>query len=207
MHWKPFLLVLLIFIINEGTSRSEKATEDNGVITSPFHNQNLKRHREKRRLLGAEHEYFRTYFSEKGLLNVYYSLRHNGLIDDWRPLGLPAYTEAINTSTHYYRSQAEAAYRRRDAADHGGGDRGHIANINNWQNGLELIQGGQWNYACGNTYIIRNELKKRSVRYQGWDRQGFSSPRGGSTGRFVSSRRGGRQFSQNQGQTDRRFIC
>ncbi|XP_061187573.1 uncharacterized protein LOC133195683 [Saccostrea echinata] len=54
MHWEPFLVVLLIFIINEGASFSEKIDDDNGVLTSALNDEfkfKFKRDREKRRIL------------------------------------------------------------------------------------------------------------------------------------------------------------
>ncbi|XP_061186514.1 uncharacterized protein LOC133194599 [Saccostrea echinata] len=157
-----------------------------------------------------------------GLLYVYNSLRRNGLIDNWRPLGLTSYSKAIETSTNYYRSRAEAgynvhaqvnriervlAYRRQDAADHGGGDRGHDANINNWQSRLERIRDGQERYnECRRLYTVHDELKKRSVRYRGWSRRRFSSRRG-SRGRPQSNRGGSRRFPQSRGRSGRLLVC
>ncbi|XP_062593276.1 uncharacterized protein LOC134254765 [Saccostrea cucullata] len=223
MHWQAFLLILVIFIINEGTSLSEKNAGDNGVFTGVLDSQRIERHREKRRILGAEHQYFRTYFSEKGLLSVYNRLRRNGLIDDWRPLGVTSYSNAIQTSTEYYMSRAEAgvnvnaqvnriegilAYRRQDARDHGGGDERHNATIINWQSGLERIRGGQERYnECRRIYTIHDELKKRSVRYRGWNRRRFSSRRGGSRGRLQGNRGGRRRYPQSRGRTGRLLVC
>ncbi|XP_061187360.1 uncharacterized protein LOC133195514 [Saccostrea echinata] len=222
MHLKPFLIVLLIFIINEDASLSEKVDSDNRVHISDIGSHTFIRHREKRRILGAEHEYFRAYYYEKGLLRVYNSLRRDGLIDDWSPLGATSYSNAIATSTDYYRVQAEAgqnvdaqinriqrilAYRRQDARNHGGGDEGHNLNIANWQNGLERIQGGQDRYECRRTYIVHDELRKRSVSYRGWSRRRVSSRRGGSRSRLPGNRGGSRRFIPNRGRSGRRLFC
>ncbi|XP_061187361.1 uncharacterized protein LOC133195515 [Saccostrea echinata] len=182
MDWNP-IFVLLIFITIEGTLLAENL--DNRICKELKRDLNchtLTRHSEKRRILGPEHEYFKAYYTEKGLLSVYNRLRRNGLIDDWSPLGATSYSNAIATSTNYYRLQAEAgrnvnaqinrikrilAYRRQDAKNHGGGDRGHNSNITNWQNGLELIQGGRDRFRNGyRTNRRRNRRHRRLSRHR-----------------------------------------
>ena len=68
------------------------------------------RHREKRALVGVEHEYFQQYFREKGLENEYMDARRQGprgrMINDWSNLGVRSYTDAIRQSTNYYSTQA-----------------------------------------------------------------------------------------------------
>ncbi|XP_062617445.1 uncharacterized protein LOC134279110 [Saccostrea cucullata] len=179
MH-RNCIFVLLIFITNKGTLLSEKIRSHvSKDLTCNQDSHAVIRHGEKRRILGSEHEYFQSYYAKKGLLPVYNRLRHDGLIDDWGPLGATSYSDAIARSTDYYRLQAESgqnvdapiklieeilAYRRQDARKHGGGDRGHNANIDNWQNGLERIQGGQDRFRNWYRTNVRRNRRHRNSR-------------------------------------------
>ncbi|XP_061188595.1 uncharacterized protein LOC133196749 [Saccostrea echinata] len=171
-----FLFVLLFFIGSADSKHSEK----DELITQPedSYSRGIERHRYKRGLFGVEHEYFRQYFQDKGLLQNYLNARRDGRITNWRSLGdgSTSYTDAIRRSTNYYKVQAESGrnvdgqLRRVEqivderiarASRYGGPDRGHSHAINNWRNGQEQIQGGRRTYLnrCGGS----NGRKKRGI--------------------------------------------
>ncbi|XP_061187574.1 uncharacterized protein LOC133195684 [Saccostrea echinata] len=79
MHLEPFLVVLLIFIINEGASLSVKVDNDKGMLKSTPDSQKFKRHREKTTRMNLVIHYLMRFLSR---------MRRNGLIEDLRPLGV-----------------------------------------------------------------------------------------------------------------------
>ncbi|XP_061186722.1 uncharacterized protein LOC133194834 [Saccostrea echinata] len=195
MLWKPLLVVLVIFVIKEGTTLSETFDKNNDeeALTGDQDSLDFVRHRVKRSILGPEFHYFRIYYTALGLLNDYNRLLHRGIIRDWRPLGSSSYHDAIFDSTLYYRSEAMAGrnvdlqvvnivciiiYRRQDAIDHGGGDWRHNLTTSYWKSGLEQIQDGQSRYreedlsskGSKREQVLSQggfELKQRSIKLRG----------------------------------------
>ncbi|XP_062575785.1 uncharacterized protein LOC134237665 [Saccostrea cucullata] len=174
---KACFLLVLLFIGNADNKEAEKV--DTITQFDDSNHNGIERHRYKRGLFGAEDQYFRQYFQDKGLLQNYINARTpDGRITNWASLGdgSTSYTDAIRKSTNYYRVQAESGQnvdgqlrrvqqivddRVARASRHGGPDRGHNHAINNWRNGQERIQGGQRTYwaRCGGS----NGRKKRGI--------------------------------------------